>query len=225
VSQSRAATLLLVALIVAAGAAFLNTQRLKLDHSPVGNPHVRQDFSPACTGNEGCRPEAVLEFTLREAQPVGLRIVDEGGDTVRTIAEPVKRPKGTVEERWDGRTDGGQQAPEGRYFLAVDLEGADRTVTIPDPIVLDTTPPTVHVTRVDRGRDAIVIHFLLSEQARSYRVVERDGEFDSQSRTKPQRTRFRFQDKPPGEYVVTVFARDQAGNESPNPPSVRVRLP
>ena len=81
----RAATAALpLVLIAACAAAFLRTEQLKLHHSPVGHPHIRQAISPGC-GDPGCRPVAHMRFTLRQAQALTLAMVRPDGTLVRTL--------------------------------------------------------------------------------------------------------------------------------------------
>jgi len=112
----RAAAAIPLVLIALCAAAFLRAEQLKLHHSPVAHPHVRQAFSPGCT-DPGCLPAARLSFTLRKAQALDLAIVDADGNVTRTIATGRRYRKGPVVLHWDGSTDSGGQAPDGRYRL------------------------------------------------------------------------------------------------------------
>jgi len=227
VTQCRAASLLLVALIALATAAFLRTQQLKLTKSPVARPQIKQSFSPTCGDNApNCRHRAVLVFRLRQPERISLNIVRAGdGTSVRRLIHDERRPAGTVRVVWDGRGDAGGIVPDGRYELAVRLESLDRTVTIPDPIHVDTRPPSVQITRVQRGARVILVHFLASEPSRTYRLITADGRTIEESRTRPTVTRFTRAAFPPGLYTVTIYAEDRAGNRTPSPPSVRITVP
>ena len=113
-SRSRAAPILLALLIAASGVSFLRAEQLKLQHSALQHPHIKQSFSPTCSGPR-CHRQAVLEFTLGTAQPVGLKIVDADGNTVRSLTDgEVQTPKGNVTVRWDGHDDQGAIVPDGR---------------------------------------------------------------------------------------------------------------
>jgi hypothetical protein len=226
VSRSRAAPILLALLIAASGVSFLRAEQLKLQHSALQHPKVKQAFSPACPGQPRCRSKAVLEFTLGKAQPVALRIVDADGNTVRALTDgEIQTPKGKVRTTWDGRDDHGELAPDGRYRLAVTLGGDDRTITIPAPINLDTVAPTVAITRVDRTPQRVVIHFLPSEQARTFRQVRLDGKVIDERPTRHGFSKFSLHDRDPGTYILSVLAVDHAGNTTENPPTVRVKVP
>jgi hypothetical protein len=224
-SQRRAASLLLAGLIALSAAAFARTEQLKLTKSPVAKPRIKQRFSPTCRAAPTCRTTAALQFTLRSPQVVGLAIVNQDGDTVRTLSPDRHRPKGVMRLRWDGRDDGGQVVPDGRYELAVHLANDDRTVTIPSPIIVDTRPPGVQITRVVRLPDRIKVHFLASEPARMYRTLSGGSEPPVTQRTRPTITRIRFDTLMPGRYVVAIFAEDGAGNRTVSPPTVRFRVP
>jgi hypothetical protein len=224
-SQRRAASVLLVGLIALCAAAFARTEQLKLIKSPVAKPHIKQRFSPTCRDAPNCRTTATLQFTLRSPQVVGLTIVDMDGHTVRTLSADRRRPKGVVRLRWDGRDGKGQVVPDGRYELAVHLVSDDRTITIPSPIVVDTRPPGVEITRVVRVPGDVKIHFLPSEPARMYRIVSGGSGPPVTERTRPTITRITLDAFAPGSYVVAIVAEDAAGNRTISPPTVRFRVP
>jgi hypothetical protein len=228
VTQFRAASLLLVALIAVSTAAFLRTQQLKLTKSPVARPKIKQSFSPACSANSPqCHKRAILVFRLRKPERISLSIVRAGdGALVRGLLGNEQRPAGVVRVVWNGRDDKGAVVPDGRYELAVHLGAADRTITIPDPIRVDTRPPAVDITSVDRGRKRTRLHFLASEPARTYRLITARGRTISDGRTW-NRTSWTFAKKayPRGVYTVTIYAEDSAGNRTTSPPSVRIRVP
>jgi len=226
VSRSRAAPILLALLIAASGVSFLRAEQLKLQHSALQHPKVKQAFSPACDGQPRCRSEAVLQFTLGKAQPVALRIVDADGNTVRALTDgEVQTPRGKLRTTWDGRDDDGRLAPDGQYRLAVTLGDDDRTITIPAPINLDTVAPTVAVTRVDRTPRSVVVHFLASEQADTFRRVTLDGKEVQETRTRHNVSRFSLKGREQGVYLLSFVAVDHAGNTTENPPTIRVKVP
>jgi hypothetical protein len=225
VHATRAAKLLPAILIALAAVAFLRAEQLKLEHGPIGHPHVRQVFSPACAGQNGCHDQALLSFRLRHAQPVGLDVIDSNGETVRTLREASHAPSGTLRARWDGKTDDGSQAPDGEYRLQVHLPDAGRTITIPDRMVLDTVPPGVDMGRVQHLDGRVVIHFLTTEPSTRYVVVSKDGKEISRHQTRPDSAHVNLHGLQPGSYDVTIYAVDRAGNRTPNPPHVAVKVP
>ena len=90
----RAAAAIPLVLIALCAAAFLRAEQLKLHHSAVGHPHVRQAFSPGCT-DPGCLPVAKLRFTLRKPQALDLAIVDANGNVQKTLATGRALPEGS----------------------------------------------------------------------------------------------------------------------------------
>lgn len=69
--------------------------------------------------------EQDLSFDLAGlAETVTVRIVDEGGATVRTM-ELGRQDSGTVSFSWDGRTDAGVAAGPGQYSLEIEAHDSD----------------------------------------------------------------------------------------------------
>ena len=147
-ARARIATLLVGVLIAASAVAFLRAEHLKLERSPVAKPSIQKFFSATClAGTRHCSPShhAALSFTIRRPATVALALVDGDGHVVRRLSGPVAHPKGVIRTSWDGRTASGRLAPDGDYHLRVELRSLDRTITIPNPVVLDDTPPVITV--------------------------------------------------------------------------------
>ena len=155
-SHHRAATALLLVIIAVSATAFLRAEQLKLRHSAIGLPHARAYFSPGCQ-DPGCTSVARMHFTLRDAQHLQLAIVRMDGTVVRELADR-PFPKGRVDVRWDGRDASGVVAPDGSYRLRVTL-ASGRTVTIPDPIVVDTKPAGITIGRVQIGPERVAVQY------------------------------------------------------------------
>jgi hypothetical protein len=231
--SARAATVLIGVLIAVSAVAFLRAEQLKLERSPVAKPSIRKFFSATCTvGTRHCSPShrAALSFTLRRPATVALAIVDGGGHVVRSLSGAVARPKGGVRTSWDGRTASGRLAPDGDYHLRVDLRSLDRTITIPDPVVLDDTPPVVTIT--SPAGDPRV-RYAVSERARVWavaRIANYTGHGDA------PRASFRGRNGvvhfkpvgqiPPGTPISLVLvALDAAGNSSAIVPVIGLHMP
>jgi len=138
----------------------------------------------------------------------------------------VQTPKGKVTARWDGHDDHGAIVPGGRYRLAVTLGNDDRTITIPSPILVDTQGPSVAITRVDRTPRHVVIHFLPSEgRALTLQQIEFGGKVIDEHPTRRGLSKFSLRNRDPGVYVLSIIAVDHAGNTTPDPPTVRVKVP
>ena len=220
----RAAAAIPLVLIALCAAAFLRAEQLKLHHSAVGHPHVRQAFSPGCT-DPGCLPAAKLRFTLRKPQALDLAIVDSGGNVTKTLATNRSYRKGPVVLHWDGSTDSGSQAADGRYRLRVTLADG-RQVTIPDAIIVDTVPPTIRIDQVHKGRVALAVHYTRSPgNGYAMMIVRQGSRTVLQKRVIPHVAHLAYGKLTPGRYVIEMVAVDQAGNRTPSPPSFPATIP
>jgi hypothetical protein len=147
---TRLAAGVFAALVVATFAAFLVAQRLKSEPAVVQRVMGARVFSP----NQDSRFDRMrISFALTEDDEVRAAVVDGNGDVVATIAEDLKCTAWRQQRvTWDGRTDDGARAPDGRYRVRLTLERGGRTVTLRRSVRLDTTPPRPHV--VDVGPEA-----------------------------------------------------------------------
>jgi hypothetical protein len=218
-------TVTLLGLLVATAAAFAITEHLKLIKSDVFGIEVAKPgvLSPVC--NCPTR-KATVRVRLRHTGHVTVLIVDSAGHEVATIADNVLVHAGSPQHfPWDGRTDAGVQAPDGVYNPWVKLPR--RTFRFTNKITLDTVPPKVRsATRpggkplffAGRGR-SVAIHYAFSEKAhavvylgrRRIIVGRRTGPIDKikwAGRRAGKAVR-------PGTYVLSIGARDLAGNETP----------
>jgi FlgD Ig-like domain len=216
-----ASTVLVVALLAATAAAFVLTQGLKSQPSPIRGTQVDGVFSPVCA----CATEtASIAFRLREADRVDVEIVD-GDRVVRTIEDGRSYPPGRVSVDWDGRDDAGEVLPEGEYQPRVRLAEAHQTITLPNPIRIDVTPPAVVSAAArplvispdgDRRRDSVGVAYRLDEDARGLLYV--DGIKRVETRFPRERDAFRWSGRVDGEpveqgaYALALRARDPAGN-------------
>jgi hypothetical protein len=220
----RAAAAIPLVLIALCAAAFLRAEQLKLHHSAVGHPHVRQAFSPGCT-DPGCLPAAGLRFTLRKPQALDLAIVDADGNVTKTLATGRRYTKGPVVLRWDGSTDVGGQAADGRYRLRVTLADG-REVTIPDAILIDTMPPRIRIDQVHMGRVALAVHYTRTPgNGYALMIVRQGSRIVLQKRVIPHVAHLAYGKVTPGHYRIEMVAVDQAGNRTPNPPSFAATIP
>jgi hypothetical protein len=229
-----ASTVLVVALLAATAAAFALTQGLKLQKSPVFGTQVPyRVFSPVC---DCPRERAVVSFRLREPDRLDVEIVD-GDRVVRTLEDGRRHPRGRVTVRWDGRDDAGRVLPEGEYQPRIRLADAHQTITLPNPIRIDVTPPVVQDVEIrprvvspdgDGRRDRVVVTFRLSEPARGQLYVEGRRRVLTKFHREQQRlewgARAGGRAVPPGTYGLEVSAVDPAGNEADRTPPVQLRV-
>ena len=149
---------------------------------------------------------------------------------MRRLSGPVAHPEGVIRTSWDGRTASGQLAPDGDYHLRVDLRSLDRTITIPNPVVLDDTPPVITI-RSPAG--ATPVRYRVSERARVWavaRIANYSGRGDA------PRASFRGRagvvhfkpvaQIPPGTPIdLVLVALDAAGNSSTIVPVTGLHMP
>jgi flagellar hook assembly protein FlgD len=227
-------TLIVLALLVATATAFAVTERLKLEKSPVTGTQVDKIFSPVC---ECPHDVAVISFRLRKPETVTVDVLDSHGNSVATLVRNQHEQTGRVSYTWDGRNDLGLVVGEGRYRPRVRLRAHGRTIVLPNPIRVDTTPPTIKLVRtfpkvlspgIAGRHDRLTALYQSNERARAMMLV--DGQRRVLSRFRATKGRLRWfglvngRAVPPGTYKMQLRAFDQAGNRSSSTPAVEVRV-
>jgi hypothetical protein len=230
-----ASALLVAGLLVATAAAFAVTERLKLVRSPITRTHLdRGLFSPVC----GCETSGVeLAFRLRRADRVTLTVVDAAGATVRTLIDDERFPAGPVTVRWNGRDESGDVVAEGTYKPRVHLADERRTIELPNPMRVDTTPPRALSIAVDpRGfspdgdgrRDKTAVRYTLSEKANVRLLVNNTPRVTGRGRRAEGKIEWHGgvdgRGLPAGLYDLSLVATDKAGNDSAAAGPVVVRI-
>ena len=218
-------TLLVLGLLGGTAAAFAVTERLKLVPSPIVAPKVTEAFSPVCAC---ATDEAVVEFTLRDADRVSVTILDADDEPVAVVAEDEPHPSGRVSFRWSG-----EGAAEGEYRARVHLDDARRTIVIPNRMRLDTTPPELTVASIlprtfspdgDNRSDVVHVTFAVSERSSVLLFVDGERALESPPRERGKLDWRGGREREPGTYALSVGARDLAGNEAPHSARAPVRL-
>ncbi|HZO48557.1 MAG TPA: FlgD immunoglobulin-like domain containing protein [Gaiellaceae bacterium] len=227
---------LVAVLLVATAAAFAYTERLKLTPSPILGTRVLQGkvFSPTCE----CTTDAArFTFRLRRRDRVTVTIVDGGGDVVRTLVTDQPRPRGGVRIVWDGYDDLGRVVPDGSYRPRVKLALNRRTIVLPNPLRVDTTPPRVELRGVrprvfspdgDNRADRVVVGYRVDERARvalyvdGRRAVRKKGTKTEGTIDWFGRVQGRRVDR--GAHALSLVARDVAGNLGEATPAAQVVL-
>jgi hypothetical protein len=214
-------TVTLLGLLVATAAAFAITEHLKLIRAPIYGTLVSKVFSPICHCSTST---AAVRFRLRHPDQVTVTIVDSDHHRVATIASSFHmKARHAHSFPWDGRTSAGTLAPDGVYYPWVHLDHAHHTFKFINRITLDTKVPAVLSASREKavlfagpGR-SIAIRYVLSEQAHA--VI-----YSGRRRLvvgRPTRTHGRIKwagtivgPVQEGTYVLSIAARDDAGNES-----------
>lgn len=229
-----ASIVLVVVLLAATAAAFALTQGLKLQKSPIFGTRIpHRTFSPVCDCD---RETATISFRLRDADRLDVSIVD-GSEVVRTIERGRSYPRGPVAIEWDGRNDAGEVLPEGEYRPRIRLRDAHQTITLPNPIRIDVTPPVVQDVTIrprvispdgDGRFDRVLVRYRLNEPGRGILFVnDRRRALTRFPRTQEL---IAWNGKAggrvlrPGTYRLQVVAFDPAGNRSERTVPVQVRL-
>jgi hypothetical protein len=182
------------------------TQRLKLEPSPISQTRVDKVFSPTCE----CETHAArIQFVLRRADH--LRIAIRLGTRRVTIADGEFR-RGLVRARWDGRDANGAIVPDGIYYPVVHMRRAQRTIDLPNPIRLDTQPPTIKLVAVQTKGTKTLFLYRTSEPAHALLFVNgRRRVFTYSTR---RHGRLPWYGRTAAPWRVVLEAEDLAGNRS-----------
>lgn len=229
-----ASTVLVLALLGGTAAAFAVTEGLKLERSPIAGTRVDKVFSPVCR----CPSRvAKVAFRLRKADHLTVAIVGVDGAVARTIVDSRPTARGMVHFVWNGRDDAGRVVPVGTYKPRVHLDEQHRTIVLPNPIRVDTTPPRVLLVGVkprvfspdgDGRADRVRVRYRLSEPAHALLIVDRKQLVRTRRRSETGAVEWngRLAGRSPraGAYRVALAAEDPAGNVSAPAASVPVRI-
>jgi hypothetical protein len=199
-------------LLAATATAFAVTQRLKLEPSPISQTRVAKVFSPVC---ECVSQAADIQFSLRRDDHlrIGIRL----GTREVTIADG-EFNKGLVHARWNGRDAAGAVVPDGIYYPVVHMRRAQRTIDLPNPIRLDTQPPSITVTRLRSNGPKLTVLYTVSEPAHAILVVDgRRAVYTYSTRRHGRLTwygRVNGRAVPARHHRLAILAEDLAGNRS-----------
>jgi hypothetical protein len=212
-----------LALLGATAVAFGVSERLKLERAPIAAPEIDKVFSPV---SEGESSRASIEFRLREAGRVSVDVVDADGELVRELVDERSLPAGgRLQTVWDGRDDNGVIVAEGIYRPRLRLTRDRRTLILPNPIRVDTTPPRVVAVSVrpqffspdgDGRNDRVRVGYRLSEKANAMLYV--NGTREVRTRFRPLEETLVWNGRRDGRvrraglYRLQVGAEDEAGN-------------
>ena len=168
---------LVAVLLVATGFAFLHTESLKLETSPIRQTRVTKLFSPVCRCDSS---KARIAFRLAKPDVVSVSIVDTSGSDVRQLA--FERPaRGRVAYLWNGRDDDGVVVRDGSYRARVRLDLIEKTFLLPNLIRVDTKAPNAQLVSVqprvfspdgDRRADRVTVRYTVNERAQGMLYVD-----------------------------------------------------
>jgi hypothetical protein len=226
-------TALVLALLAATTVAFVVTEGLKLEPSPIRGTQVTKAFAPECKCPSA---KARIAFSLRRSDTVTVAILDQNKRVVRTLFDG-RAQSGKQVFSWDGRDESGQIVAEAAYEPRVDLRGQRRAITLPNPIVVDTTLPVLHLLSVkprtispdeDGRSDRLSVRYRQSERGHPFLLVNGAVRVRAHAGKTTGKLDWygRLNHRPvaPGKYRITVLTRDVAGNLSrPVVTTVRVR--
>ncbi len=224
---------LVAALLLATGAAFLYTESLKLETSPIRQTRVTKIFSPVC---DCVTSRALIAFRLAKPDVVSIWIEDASGQDVRRLVASAPR-RGRAVFLWNGTDRAGGVVDDGFYRARVRLDLQEKTILLPNLIKVDTTPPGVEVVSVtprvfspdgDGRSDRTAVRYRVDEPASARLRVNGIQRIVGAS-TEPTGS-LKWDGKigevglPAGRYALTLVAVDVAGNRSKVAKAGPVRL-
>jgi hypothetical protein len=218
--RRHAPTFVVLALLVGTAVAFAETERLKLEPAPVREAFVQPAFSPVCACGKS---RAAIRLRLHRSDTVTVRILDASDHTIRVLADGRHLPSGLTQLEWNGRADAGARAPDGEYRVDVQLRRADRTLSLPHHITLDTLPPTARLVSFEpprlRAQERLRISYRVSEPAHGVLFV--NGKRTVLTYTKNRAATLQWRAPKRGRYRLQLAALDLAGNLGARTPVLR----
>ena len=219
-----------VALLAATAVAFALTEGAKTELSPIyGTKIPYKVFSPACNPRTCRTTVAPIEFKLRKRQHLEVWMI-RNGKRVSTIVRGKTFPKGQVALSFTGVADNGVTLlPPGTYQPVIRITGDHRTITLPNTIEIDTTPPEVvrfpkrvytHISPDGDHRNDVVPRALRARTGRRTRSCSSTTSKRSSRGARrcaacsPGTARSTGRSCRPGRYLLLIAAQDAAGNRS-----------
>jgi hypothetical protein len=223
-------TATVIGLLAASAVAFAITEGAKLTRSPIASTQVTKVFSPRAA--HAADRVARVRFQLKTRERLTVRIENAASQTVRTLLQSRTEPRGAkVDLQWDGFADNGLLEPSGTYRPVVKLERSHRTIVLPNPIRMDTTPPRIVVPKPlqpvlspdgDGHGDTFRVHYRVNEPAHGLLFVrvglrQRQVEYTLRQKLSGELVwngKVKGKAVRPGAYLISVAAKDTAGNVS-----------
>jgi len=232
------AALLMLLLVAGAAVVFVRAQVLKSAPSPIVAPTISSPtFSPNAL--KPARRQATLTVGLRKRDRATVVIFNTDDREIAT-ADSVQKGR-RIRATWDGRLANGKLAPDGPYRFAIRLARQDRTIRIPDAIILDATAPKIEsdakpgqrIAPGLEGSSGSYSFALSADEPVKFRLMVNQIQPSGAARLLRRETALRFQvrktlhwsadtgnlplDKVgafvgPGSYIVGWTAEDRGGN-------------
>jgi len=220
---------LVVALLAATAAAFALTERAKLELSPIYGTQPAQVFSP--DSKDERKKNAHISFRVRKTESIDVWIEDSSGRKIDTLlTHRGVHPRELVQLVWDSFTPAGVGVPDGTYRAVVKLERSHRTIAMPSEIKVYTSPPRITAAPAtkypiispdgDGHADAFRVPYEVNEPAhailllRGKQVVYTNGQKQKGTLVWNGKVPGSSKGLPAGRYVLSIAARDRAGNQS-----------
>jgi flagellar hook assembly protein FlgD len=170
---------------------------------------------------------AILRATLRTAAKVRLQVLDAKGVVIRTITRDLDA--GTFAFGWDGRTDGGRWAPQGRYTLRYTAGTGSLVETKRFAVVARAFDIRPSLTTARRGR-ALTVTVVSAEGLHTTpRLVIRQPGISAYKVTlrlvapRTWRATFTVRASRTGTMTISVDAKDSSGNGQQTRVAVPIR--
>jgi hypothetical protein len=248
---SRLGVATFAALAIATVGAFFVTQHLKVSTpliagTPAPDPAVINPVSGTVCHGVDNRVMRVSFYLLHRSDDVDVYMINQGGEIVATLAtnrhmrRGVRNPDG--EFSWNGHEDNGTVAPDGVYYIKVDLihQGrsyviSNQTTDVPEPVTVKTVPPHPVVTNAEPhlipdGDRQVTIHYTGNDHRGGTIVIYRTDLPGRPRILKSYLTRWNVQTAkwdgtgpherpaPAGVYLVGLDVTDAACNTGRFPP-------
>jgi len=204
------------AILAGTAVAFVLTEQAKLRHALVTDTRVDKQFSPSCH----CRQDvARIAFRLPRPDRITLQLVNSVGQPVTQLVHNRLLSAGFKRFRWNGRNAHGTVLPNGAYRPEVIFALLHRTIVLPSPIKLDTTPPRLEHASIHVVGRRLLVQYLFDKPAQALLLI--DGHLAELTRSSVLAGRLEWAETFPngrhaarGRHRILLAGIDLAGNRS-----------
>ena len=157
------------AIVLGTALAFVLTEGAKLRQGPIAGARVDKHFSPSCRCPQDV---AHIAFRLLRRRRITFQIVDAAGRPVTTFVHDRLLSAGLKRFVWRGRSALGRVLANGVYRPEVIFAALHRTLVLPNPIQLDTTPPRLEHKSARAGGRRLLLQYVYDEPAHALVLVD-----------------------------------------------------